>query len=161
MRLNNPILPMLLLVGASCLAHETWASSHHVVAIDDHGIGRTHNIFDPFAENEAHLHQRWHRSIVKGLRTAIPLVCETASLLKEELRLFLSSHSPFVTTALEDEFASSDPENNKWFDFDMNMSTGKVDSSGASFRSQSTAENWLRSSAFDLAYLFAESGASG
>ena len=118
---------MLLIVGGSCLAHGTWAGSHHVVVICDHRMGVMHNIVVPFPENEAHLHPRWRRSIAKGLRTAIPLVCEAAGLLKEELQLFLSSHSPLVMAALEDEFASSAPESNKWFDFDMNMSMRMVD----------------------------------
>ena len=54
-------------------------------------------------------------------------ICEAAGLLREELQLFLSTHSPFVMAALKDEFASSDPESNKWFDFGMNMSIRQVD----------------------------------
>lgn len=63
-------------------------------------------------------------------------ICEAAGLLREDLQLFLSAHSPLVMAALEDEFASSDPESNKWFDFYMNMSTRKVDVAESSFSQQ-------------------------
>ena len=46
---------------------------------------------------------------------------------KEYPHQFLSTHSPLVMAALEDELASSAAESNKWFDFDMNMSTRQVD----------------------------------
>lgn len=75
----------------------------------------------------AQSHPRWHRSIVRSLHAVFPLVCEADGNSKEELQLFLSMHSPLVMSALEDEFASSDAEHDKWFDFDTNMSTRKVD----------------------------------
>ena len=95
-----------------------------------------HNIVVPFPENEAHLHPRWRRSIAKGLRTAIPLVCEAAGLLKDELQLFLSAHSPLVMSTPEDEFESSAAEHNRWLDFYMYMSTRKVDIADSSFSRQ-------------------------
>ena len=57
----------------------TWAVSQHVAAAEDRGMDTTHNMIVLLDEIEAHLHPRWQRSIVRGLRTAIPLVCDAAA----------------------------------------------------------------------------------
>ena len=71
-----------------------------------------------------------------GMRTAFLLVCEAIGFLKEGLHLFLITHSPLMMVALEDEFATSDPESNKWFDFDTNMPIRKEDIAEPSFSQQ-------------------------
>ena len=119
--------------GELTFARRLLVASQHVAAANNRGMDATHNVVIPFDEIEAHLHPRWQRSVVKGLRTAIPRVCEASGLRKEELQLFLSTHSPLVMASLEDEFASADAKNDKWFDFDMNMSTHKVDISETTF----------------------------
>ena len=114
-------------------ARRLWVASQHVAAANDRGMDATHNVIVLFDEIEEHLHPRWQRSIVKGLRKAIPLVCEALGLRKTDLRHFLSTPSPLVISALEDEFALADAERDKWFAFDMNMSTRKVDIAEPSF----------------------------
>ena len=116
------------------------AASQHVAAVNNRRIMDTkRNIVVLFDEIEAHFHPRWQQAIDKGLHTTTPLVCETAGLRKEDLRHLLSTPSPLVIFALEDEFASADAERDMWFDFDMNMSTRKVDISEPSFSPQGTA----------------------
>ncbi len=80
----------------------------------------------PMADVARH-HPHWQRSIVRSLHAVFPLVCEAVGLRKEELQLFLSTHPPLVMSAQEDEFASADTENDKWFNFDRNKSTRKAD----------------------------------
>ena len=109
-----------------------------------------HSVILLFDEIEAHLHPRWQRSIIRGVRTAIPRLCEAAGLPQAKLQVFLSTHSPLVMSALEDEFATSSEVENKWFDFDMDRDTGQVNVSERPFAPQGTAENWLTSEAFDL-----------
>lgn len=127
-----------------------WAVSQHVDAAKNRGVNPTHSVILLFDEIEAHLHPRWQRSIVRGVRTAIPRLCEAAGLPQAKMQVFLSTHSPLVMSALEDEFASSPDGENKWFDFDMVPGTGRVTISECPFAPQGTAENWLKSQAFDL-----------
>ena len=72
-------------------------------------------------------HPHWQRSIVRSLHAVFPLVCEAAGLRKEELQLFLSTHSPLSMSVSDDGFVSVDAKIDKWFNFDMNMSTRQVD----------------------------------
>ena len=127
-----------------------WAVSQHVDAARNRGMDPAHSVILLFGEIEAHLHPRWQRSIVRGVRTAIPRLCEAAGLPQAKMQVFLSTHSPLVMSALEDEFMSTENGDNKWFDFDMERDTGRVSVSERPFAPQGTAENWLTSEAFDL-----------
>lgn len=128
----------------------TWAVSQHVDAAKNRGKDPAHSVILLFDEIEAHLHPRWQRSIVRGVRTAIPRLCEAAGLPQAKMQVFLSTHSPLVMSALEDEFMSPENGDNKWFDFDLAPDTGRVTISERPFTPQGTAENWLKSQAFDL-----------
>ena len=131
-----------------------WAISQHLDAARNRGMDTTHNVILLFDEIEAHLHPRWQRSIIKGVLDALPKLCDLAGLVKNELQMFVSTHSPLVMSALEDEFYCEDGQScgqrNKWFDFDLNGETRQVEIEEPDFNPRGTAESWLTSRAFDL-----------
>lgn len=131
-----------------------WAVSQHADAALNQGVDTTTKIILLVDEIEAHLHPRWQRSVVKGILNVFPNLCGLPELPKVELQMFVSTHSPLVMAALEDEFYCKDGQScdrrNKWFDFDLNGETRQVEIEEPDFNPRGTAESWLTSRAFDL-----------
>ncbi|SAY38826.1 hypothetical protein FLM9_862 [Candidatus Synechococcus spongiarum] len=92
-------------------------------------------------EVEAHLHPSWQRRVVKALLQVVEgLHAQTA------VQLLLVTHSPLVMASVEPHF---DPEQDRWWDLDLNPETRQVELTPQNFARLGDANSWLRSEAFD------------
>lgn len=136
-----------------------WAISQHAKASKNRGLPITDQIIILADEIETHLHPRWQRSVMNGLLKTLEALCEEEMFGNPDIQLFVSTHSPFVMAALEDEFycgiESPFPnidENlaNRWFDLNIAPDSGVVTIKEERFRSEGQVESWLDSEAFDV-----------
>ena len=120
----------------------TWTWSEHLMASELRGDEPSRHLVMLFDEVESHLHPRWQRSILKALR-------ELASALGDgiNLQLVVSTHSPLVLASAEPWF---DPEQDAWFDLDMEGDPPRAHLHRRSYTPHGTAGSWLTSEAFDL-----------
>ena len=94
-------------------------------------------------EAEAHLHPKWQRVL-------LPALLGIAADLHEELAIqfFVATHSPLVLASAEPVF---DVDKDKLFHLQMSQN-GKVTFDPIPFALQGSADSWLQSSVFGLAY---------
>ena len=120
-----------------------WTRSEHRIAAELHGEKTSQRIIMLFDEVESHLHPRWQRSILK------PLLSIGSELQDNiELQLITTTHSPLVLASAEAWF---DPEQDAWFDLDLEGDPPQARLQRRSYTPRGTAGAWLTSEAFDLA----------
>ena len=120
-----------------------WTRSEHRIAAELHGEKTSQRIIMLFDEVESHLHPRWQRSILK------PLLSIGSELQDDiELQLITTTHSPLVLASAEAWF---DPEQDAWFDLDLEGDPPQARLQRRSYTPRGTAGAWLTSEAFDLA----------
>ena len=120
-----------------------WTWSEHRIAADFFGekvLPRMTMLFD---EVESHLHPRWQRSILTALLNIGNELQEDV-----ELQLIVTTHSPLVLASAEAWF---DPEQDAWFDLDLEGNPPRAQLHRRSYTPHGTAGAWLTSEAFDLA----------
>ena len=120
----------------------TWTWSEHLIASKLRGDEPSRHLVMLFDEVESHLHPRWQRSILEALQGL-------GSALREgvNLQLVVSTHSPLVLASAEPWF---DPEQDAWFDLDMERDPPRANLHRRSYTPHGTAGSWLTSEAFDL-----------
>ena len=120
-----------------------WTWSEHQIAADFLGekvLPRMTMLFD---EVESHLHPRWQRSILTALLNIGNELQEDV-----ELQLIVTTHSPLVLASAEAWF---DPEQDAWFDLDLEGDPPQARLHRRPYTPRGTAGAWLTSEAFDLA----------
>ena len=120
-----------------------WTWSEHRIAADLRGEETSQRIIMLFDEVESHLHPRWQRSI-------LPALLNIGNELSRgiELQLVVTTHSPLVLASAEAWF---DPEQDAWFDLDLEGNPPQARLQRRSYTPRGTAGAWLTSEAFDLA----------
>ena len=96
-----------------------------------------------FDEVESHLHPRWQRSILRALRDVGSVLAGDVA-----LQLVISTHSPLVLVSAEPWF---DPEQDAWFDLDLDGEPPRARLHRRTYKPHGTAGSWLMSDAFHLA----------
>ena len=96
-----------------------------------------------FDEVESHLHPRWQRTILGALRDLGSALATDVT-----LQLVASTHSPLVLLSAEPWF---DPEQDAWFDLDLEGDPPRASLRQRPFARRGTTGSWLTSEAFDLA----------
>ena len=120
-----------------------WTWSEHRIAAEMRGEETSQQIIMLFDEMESHLHPRWQRSILPAL---LNIGNELSGGI--ELQLVVTSHSPLVLASAEAWF---DPEQDAWFDLDLEGDPPQARLQRRSYTPRGTAGAWLTSEAFDLA----------
>ncbi len=120
-----------------------WTWSEHRIAADLRGEKTSQRIIMLFDEVESHLHPRWQRSILPAL---LNIGNELSGGI--ELQLVVTTHSPLVLASAEAWF---DPEQDAWFDLDLEGDPPQARLHRRSYTPHGTAGAWLTSEAFDLA----------
>ena len=120
-----------------------WTWSEHRIAADLRGEEISQRIIMLFDEVESHLHPRWQRSILPAL---LNIGNELSGGI--ELQLVVTTHSPLVLASAEAWF---DPEQDAWFDLDLEGDPPQARLHRRSYTPRGTAGAWLTSEAFDLA----------
>ena len=120
-----------------------WTWSEHRIAAELRGEKTSQRIIMLFDEVESHLHPRWQRSILTAL-------LNIGNELQDDiqLQLVVTTHSPLVLASAEAWF---DPEQDAWFDFDLEGDPPRAQLHRRSYTPHGTAGAWLTSEAFDLA----------
>ena len=120
-----------------------WTWSEHRIAADLRGEETSQRIIMLFDEVESHLHPRWQRSI-------LPALLNVGNELSGgiELQLVVTTHSPLVLASAEAWF---DPEQDAWFDLDLEGDPPRAQLHRRLYTPRGTAGAWLTSEAFDLA----------
>ena len=121
----------------------TWAWSEHRIAAELTGEKVARQVTMLFDEVESHLHPRWQRSILKALRDVGKELLDGA-----ELQLVASTHAPLILASAEPWF---DPEQDAWFDLDLDGDPPEAKLRRRSYTPHGTPGAWLTSEAFDLA----------
>jgi len=93
-------------------------------------------------EVENHLHPTWQRRIVPALLTVLSGLAPSM-----QVQALLTTHAPLVLASLEPLF---DPEQDRFFLFDLDAGTGTVTLAEAPWAKQGDAVDWLTSPAFKL-----------
>lgn len=93
-------------------------------------------------EIDAHLHPRWQRTILDGLRAAMDEVSSDV-----QVQLIASTHSPLVTASLEPRF---DEDRDGLYLFDIDDAAQGVQVRLDSWYKRGDALNWLLSEVFGL-----------
>ena len=120
-----------------------WNWSEHRIAADLLGEEVLQRMTMLFDEVESHLHPRWQRSILA------PLMKIGNELLDGiDLQLVVTTHSPLVLASAEAWF---DPEQDAWFDLDLEGDPPQAHLHRRAYTPRGTAGAWLTSEAFDLA----------
>ena len=121
-----------------------WSWNEHVRAAASLGKKETGQVVVLFDEIESHLHPRWQRSILRSVLKIARSLHERAT-----VQLIAATHSPLVLASAEPFF---DPEQDAWFDLDLERSKGgaKVSLQQREFERRGDVSSWLRSNAFDL-----------
>ena len=119
-----------------------WTWSEHQVASELRGDELCRQLVMLFDEVESHLHPRWQRSILKALR-------DVGSVLQDSIKvqLVVATHSPLVLASAEPWF---DPEQDAWFDLDLEGDPPQAKLSHRTYTLHGTAGSWLTSEAFHL-----------
>ena len=120
-----------------------WTWSEHRIAADLRGEEASQRIIMLFDEVESHLHPRWQRSILPAL---LNIANELSGGI--ELQLVVTTHSPLVLASAEAWF---EPEQDAWFDLDLEGDPPQARLQRRSYTPRGTAGAWLTSEAFDLA----------
>ena len=120
-----------------------WTWSEHRIAAEMRGEETSQRIIMLFDEVESHLHPRWQRSILTSLLNVGNELQEDI-----ELQLVVTTHSPLVLASAEAWF---DPEQDAWFDLDLEGDPPRAHLHRRSYTPRGTAGAWLTSEAFDLA----------
>ena len=120
-----------------------WTWSEHRIAAELRGEETSQRIIMLFDEVESHLHPRWQRSILTSL-------LNIGNELQEDikLQLIVTTHSPLVLASAEAWF---DPEQDAWFDLDLEGDPPRAHLHRRLYTPRGTAGAWLTSEAFDLA----------
>ena len=121
----------------------TWTWSEHRIASKLRGADPSHEVIMLFDEVESHLHPRWQRTILRALRDLGSALATNVT-----LQLVASTHSPLVLASAEPWF---DPEQDAWFDLDLEGDPPRVSLRQRTFTRRGTTGSWLTSEAFDLA----------
>ena len=120
-----------------------WTWSEHRLAAEMSGEEASPRIVMLFDEVESHLHPRWQRSILPSL-----LKIGDEFQKDIEFQLMVTTHSPLVLASAEAWF---DPEQDAWFDLDLEGDPPQARLHRRSYTPRGTAGAWLTSEAFDLA----------
>ena len=120
-----------------------WTWSEHQVASELRGDELSRQLVMLFDEVESHLHPRWQRSILKALRDVGSVVQDSI-----KVQLVVATHSPLVLASAEPWF---DPEQDAWFDLDLEGNPPQAKLSHRTYTLHGTAGSWLTSEAFHLA----------
>lgn len=97
-------------------------------------------------EVESHLHPKWQRSIISSLMDVLNEMSLTSSSSDgAAVQLIVGTHSPLIMGSVEPKF---DAQKDAWFDIDF--IDGDVIVKKRDYFMQGSAENWLKSEAFDL-----------
>ena len=120
-----------------------WTWSEHRLAAEMSGEEASPRMIMLFDEVESHLHPRWQRSI-------LPSLLKIGDELQKdiEFQLIVTTHSPLVLASAEAWF---DPEQDAWFDLDLEGDPPQARLHRRSYTPRGTAGAWLTSEAFDLA----------
>ena len=121
----------------------TWTWSEHRIASKLRGADPSGEIIMLFDEVESHLHPRWQRTILGALRDLGSVLATDVT-----LQLVASTHSPLVLMSAEAWF---DPEQDAWFDLDLEGDPPRASLRQRTFTRRGTTGSWLTSEAFDLA----------
>ncbi len=121
----------------------TWTWSEHRIASKLRGADPCGEIIMLFDEVESHLHPRWQRTILGALRNLGSALATDVT-----LQLVASTHSPLVLMSAEAWF---DPEQDAWFDLDLEGDPPRASLRQRTFTRRGTTGSWLTSEAFDLA----------
>lgn len=119
-----------------------WSWDRHVEFAETQGLERADRVIFLVDEVEAHLHPRWQRSILNSLLKVARKLHKDAS-----VQVLASTHSPLVLASAEPIF---DPEQDAWFDLDLDRETQIVELRKRPFEPRGDVSNWLASVAFDL-----------
>ena len=87
-------------------------------------------------EVEAHLHPSWQRRVVRALLQVVQGLHSQTT-----VQLLLVTHSPLVMASVEPHF---DPNQDHWWDLDLNPETGRVELIRQGFTRLGDANFWLR-----------------
>ena len=120
-----------------------WAWEEHKIQAKQAGRKEERQMVIILDEAEAHLHPKWQRVL-------LPALLGIAADLHEELAIqfFVATHSPLVLASAEPVF---DVDKDKLFHLQMSQN-GKVTFDPIPFALQGSADSWLQSSVFGLAY---------
>ena len=121
----------------------TWSWSEHRIASELRGNAPSRQVIMLFDEVESHLHPRWQRSILRALRDVGSVLAGDVN-----LQLVISTHSPLVLASAEPWF---DPEQDAWFDLDLEGDPPRAKLHRRTYTPHGTAGSWLTSDAFHLA----------
>lgn len=121
----------------------TWTWSEHRIASELRGDEPSRRVVMLIDEVESHLHPRWQRSILKALRDVGSVLADDVN-----LQLVISTHSPLVLASAEPWF---DPEQDAWFDLDLEGDPPRAMLHRRIYTPHGTAGSWLTSEAFHLA----------
>lgn len=119
-----------------------WSYDEHVTAAESLGEKPTRQVTMIFDEIEAHLHPRWQRTILGSVLNVAKHLHQKAS-----VQLITATHSPLVLASAEPFF---DPDQDAWFDLDLNKQSHIVEIRRRPFVAHGDASRWLTSEAFDL-----------
>ena len=119
-----------------------WTWSEHRIAAEMRGEEISQRIVMLFDEVESHLHPRWQRSILTSLMNVGNELQDDI-----QLQLVVTTHSPLVLASAEAWF---DPEQDAWFDLDLEGDPPQAHLHRQSYTPRGTAGAWLTSEAFDL-----------
>ncbi|WP_395146162.1 AAA family ATPase [Armatimonas sp.] len=118
-----------------------WTWQEHKRASQLRDIPITKEIILLIDEIDAHLHPKWQRTIVKSLMEAINILAPEVN-----IQFVATTHSPLVMASIEPFF---DPEQDAWFDLDLNRESGQVEVTKRPWYRRGDADAWLKSEAFD------------
>lgn len=119
-----------------------WSWNEHCIAAEQLGEERTSQVVVLFDEMESHLHPRWQRSILGSVLHIAESLHHGAS-----VQLVTATHSPLILASAEPAF---DPEQDAWFDLDLDRAAGVVRLMRRRFVRHGNVDRWLTSEAFDL-----------
>ena len=120
-----------------------WSWNEHHIACEKLGEKPTSQVIMLIDEIESHLHPRWQRSVLKSLLSIMKALHASAS-----IQLIAATHSPLILASAEPFF---DPQQDAWFDLDLDSGRRTVVVEKRPFVRRGTAGRWLTSPAFDLA----------
>jgi AAA domain, putative AbiEii toxin, Type IV TA system len=119
-----------------------WSWREHLAASRLLRRPPVNNIVFMMDEVENHLHPTWQRRIFPALFTVLSGLAPSM-----QVQALLTTHAPLVLASLEPLF---DPEQDRFFLFDLDADTGTVTLDEAPWAKQGDAVDWLTSLAFKL-----------
>ena len=126
-----------------CLAYLlVWTWQEHIRASQLRDLPIAREIVFLIDELDVHLHPKWQRTIVKSLMKVMEVLAPEV-----KVQIIAATHSPLVMASVQPFF---DPEQDAWFDLDLNRETGQVEVTKRPWYARGDADAWLKSEAFDL-----------